>query len=133
MDQFTGNDSQGFRDLHQETDGVMGRRAIIKRFSATSGGNLAQGVAPTKSFILIETACQLKYMTFRDVAVQAGLYAVGDVQLKTRLPIFGADNKTKQNVDGMILDGVPFQQVGLPFPVPGGGGVMEYQSTWRKQ
>ncbi len=132
MDQFTNQDGQSFASLTKETDRGMGRRFVLKRYQGETGGNKALGVAPTKTFIYIETSGQMRVMTGKDIISQGGLYALGDIQVKTRLPIFGANNKTNQQVDTMIYDGVQYQQVGVPFPVPGGGGVIEYQSTWRK-
>jgi hypothetical protein len=132
IDQFEGGDANSFSGLTTETDRGMGRRVIIKRFASQTGGNTPLGVAPTKSFYLIETACNLKVMNGKDVLAAGGIYAYGDIQVRGRLPIFGANGKTGQNVDTMIFDGMQYQQVGIPFPVPGGGGVVEYQTVWRK-
>lgn len=131
-DQYTGNDAESFSTLSTETDRGMGRRFVLKRFASQTGGDSAKGVAPTKTLYLIEVAGQVRVMTGKDILTQGGLYALGDLQVKTRIPIFGANNKTGQNVDTMIYDGVQYQQVGIPFQVPGGGGVVEYQSAWRK-
>jgi len=131
-DQFTGNDAQSFSDLSTETDRGMGRRFVLKRYVSQSAGNPSLGVAPTKTFYFIEVAGQVRVMTGKDVLTQGGIYEVGDLQIKTRIPIFGAGSKTGQQVDSMIFDGVQYSQAGTPYPVPGGGGVVEYQSVWRK-
>lgn len=132
MDQFMGNDTSEFASLSSETSRGMGRRFIIKRFQSISGGNQAQGVAPTKTFVFIETAGSVRFMTGKDLLNQSGIYAIGDLQVRTKLPVFGANNKSGQQVDSAIFDGVDYQLVGLPYPVPGGGGTTEYQSVWRK-
>jgi hypothetical protein len=111
----------------------MERRFVLKRWIGTSGGNAALGQVPAKTFILIEMAAQMKLMTGKDVITNGGLYQEGDLQLTSQIPVFGADNKNKTNVDTLIADGQVYQMVGKPFPVPMAGGVTFTRSAWRRQ
>jgi hypothetical protein len=133
FDQYDGFDSSLSRDLVQDQQRLLERRFVIKRWAGTSGGNSALGQQPVKTFVLIETPGQMKMMTGKDVVNGGGLYEEGDLEVTTQMPVFGADNKNKTNVDSMIMDGQVYQMVGKPFPVPLAGGVTFNKSHWRRQ
>ena len=133
FDQFDGYDSSLAKDLVQDQQRLLERRFVIKRWTGTSGGNLALGQQPVKTFVLIETPGQMKMMEGKDVPNGGGLYEEGDLEVTTQMPVFGADNKNKTNVDSMILDTQVYQMVGKPFPVPLAGGVTFTKSHWRRQ
>ena len=131
--QFEGTDSQLSRDLASDQASLLETRGIIVRKTGMSGGNLAQGVQPTKTYVLIECPGQMKMMDGKDIISGGGLYAYGDIQWTSQMPIFGPNNRTQTNTDFMIFDGKDYEQVGTPFPVPMAGGFTFYKTTWRRQ
>ena len=131
--QFDGADSQLARDLVEDQQMLLETRGVIKRVTGTSGGNLAQGVQPTKTFFLIECPGQMRMMTGKDLISQGGLYMYGDLEWTSQIPIFGPDNRNKTITDFMIFEGRDYEQVGAPFRVPMAGGVTFTKSVWRRQ
>lgn len=111
----------------------MERRFVLKRITGTSGGNVALGQAPVKTFHLIEMAGQMKLMTYKDILNQGGVYEEGDIEVTTQIPVFGADNRNKTSLDTMLMDGQTYQMVGKPFPIPMAGGITFTRSRWRRQ
>jgi hypothetical protein len=110
----------------------MERRVVLKRFSSFTGGNTEAGQAPTRNNVLIEMSCGFRLITGKDILLSNGLYAIGDSEITTEMPVFGADNRNVTQADKMLLDGQDYTMVGKPYPVPMGGGTTFYKSVWRR-
>jgi hypothetical protein len=132
QDQFLPEDSELSRSLVQDQQRLLEGRAVIKRWLAFSAGNTPDGVAKTRTNVLIETSIQYKTITGKDVLMQGTLYQIGDLEVSTEMPVFGPDNVAVTQADKMIFDGQDYTLVGKPYKVPMAGGSNCFRSTWRR-
>jgi len=135
---FLGEFSDESRSMVTAQQPLLERRIVLRRFASWTGGNVHAGTAPTRTNYLIDVPAQMKTVTGKDIILSNGLYAIGDVDITTQLPVFGPEKKkvgsnyVGSEADEMILDNAIYILVGRPYPVPMAGGVTFYKSVWRK-
>ena len=134
QDQYLGEDGESSRSLVQDQQRSFNRLVVLKRFSSftPSAEGTAQGVAPTRNNVFIEASVSFKLVTGKDILISNGMYAIGDVETTSLIPIIAADGRVGTEADKMLLDGQDYTIVGKPYPVPMAGGVMQYRAVWRR-
>ena len=134
QDQYLGEDGESSRSLVQDQQRSFNRLVVLKRFSSftPSAEGTAQGVAPTRNNVFIEASVSFKLVTGKDILISNGMYAIGDVETTSLIPIISADGRVGTEADKMLLDGQDYTIVGKPYPVPMAGGVMQYRAVWRR-
>ena len=132
QDQFIGEDSEASRSLVEDQQRAFETRVVLKRVTAYTGSSQDKGIAQTRSNVLIETSASMRLLTGRDIIVGGGLYALGDIEITTQIPVFGADTPNATQADKMMWSGREYTLRGMPYPVPMAGGVTFYKSVWRQ-
>lgn len=132
QDQFLGEDSQASRSLVEDQQRSFETRVVIKRVTAYTGSSQDKGIAQTRTNNLIEASASARLLTGKDIIVGGGLYALGDIELTTQIPVFGADTPNGTQADKIIMDGRDYTLKGNPYRVPMAGGVTFYKSVWRQ-
>jgi hypothetical protein len=134
QEQYLGEDGESSRSLVQDQQRSFNRLVVLKRFSSftPSVEGTSAGVAPTRNYVYIEASVSFKLVTGKDILLSNGLYAIGDAETTSLLPIIAADGRTGAEADKMIIDGQDYTLVGKPWPVPMAGGVMQYRAVWRR-
>ena len=132
QDQFLGEDSQSSKSLAEDGRNAFDARVVIKRTTAYTGTSQDKGVAQSRTTNLIETGAGMRLMTGKDIIDGSGLYALGDIEVTTSLPVFGADTVNGIQADKLIWEGREYTMQGRPYRVPLAGGTSFCRSVWRQ-
>jgi hypothetical protein len=133
QDQFLAEDSRSTRDDVTDQQRTLERRVVIRRFKEYVGGDVIGGTSPQRVDYLIEASFQFRMMTGKDILSSGGIYALGDMEGTSQMPVFAADDRANHEPDFMTLDGHTYMIIGKPFPVPMAGGAVFYRSVWRRK
>jgi hypothetical protein len=84
-------DGEFFDEAMAETFQAFEEQVVIKRFSATVGGNPVDGVAPTKQYLSIQATALIEALTAQEIASATGFYQAGDIKAQFRQQVYGAE------------------------------------------
>lgn len=128
---FVGEDSQNFKSLAEDQQAVFNAKVVIQRFRSFSGGDVLAGVIASRTAFLIEAWVSLRVLNGKDVGINSNLFAVGDLEMTSKRPVFEADKIKSIEADKMIWKGREYTMRGKPYPVPAAGGFTFWKSVWR--
>lgn len=132
--QFRGEDSDLAKNLTEDSEGLVETRVVIYRFREfleVNHNNQNAGIVPSRNKYLIETSMMVRELTGKDIVLNAGLYAVGDIMATSRIPVFPADGRLNLEADKLLYFGRIFTLRGKPWAVPMAGGNVIWKHVWR--
>jgi hypothetical protein len=94
MDKF---DKELFTNALKETEGSFDERVTIKRWTGTTNGDDAAGIAATDNFVNIPTHACIKNISPREINYPNSIYAMGDLNAEFTVAVFGAESGQGDN------------------------------------
>jgi hypothetical protein len=84
-------DGEIFDEFIAETFNAMEERVQIKRYQSSAGGDAVDGVAPTKTYALIEATALIESLSAQELAGPTDFYQIGDIRAQFKIQVYGAE------------------------------------------
>jgi hypothetical protein len=88
MDKF---DKEFFTNALKETSGIFDEAVTLKRWTGTTGGDDAAGIAAQDVFVKIPTKACIKNLAAREINYPNTIYAQGDLTAEFTVPVYGEE------------------------------------------
>lgn len=117
-------------DAERELSTLFEEAVLVQRWTGQSGGNPANGQAPSQTFQTIHTRGCILDLTAADQFFPNAVFVAGDLMIQLRIPVFGAIGKAGEDgqtvgrhSDQIVYRGRTFVLVGFPHQQRNGGRV----------
>ncbi len=90
-------DGRMFRDSERELSTLFEEQVTVKVWTGTTSGNPAAGVIATDTYRIVPTRANISDLSASEVFRAASDYAVGDLQIELRVPVYGSISVTGQD------------------------------------
>jgi len=124
IDQTGFEDSDIAKDSFVEVARAFEEAVVVRRYNGIVGGDGAQGIASTETFLNIQTTANITDLQARDINYPNSIYAIGDIQAEFRIEIFGGESTTGaersyggRRSDRVIYRGREYKIIGHVFKV----------------
>lgn len=80
-----------FLGAEKEVSGAFEEPIYLQRWSSASGGDPADGVAKTDTFVQFRTMANVTELSAQETFLPNSIYVLGDIRAEFRIQVFGAE------------------------------------------
>lgn len=82
----------------KEVSGAFEEPIYLKRWQSSAGGDAADGVAETDSFVMIRVLANVTELSAQETFLPGSIYVAGDIRAEFRIQVFGGEAGAGDNL-----------------------------------